>query len=209
MSMRAETTRRWIAREVRRLIVVGTALVTACVAACSRSSHVTHALPAVETGFATSQPAFRFKVLDVPNARRTVASGINDRGEVVGAYDDSSGTHGFLFRDDKFTTIDYPGASFTVTLGVGVHGDIVGTYRMPGEPPVNFHGFLRRSDGVFERVDSPPYKNTIAQRILPDGTILGCRHDDDFGASMKGAVLRGRVSETSALASMHNGATPD
>jgi hypothetical protein len=81
---------------------------------------------------------------------------------------------------------------------------------MPDEPAVNFHGFLRTSDGRFERVDAPPHKNTIAQRILPDGTILGCLHDDDFGASMKGAVLSARdYSETDAFASMHNGATPD
>jgi len=162
------------------------------------------------TGFAAIQRSFDFRTVEFPAAKRTRASGIDDRGQIVGSYDDSAGTHGFVLRDDRFATIDFPGAVFTVALGIGAHGEIVGAYRMPGEPALNFHGFLRSSDGRFERVDSPPHKNTIAQRILPDGTILGCRHDDDFGTSMKGAVLGPHnQSETQAFGSMHNGATPD
>src|SRR6266566_8811789 len=180
------------------------------VAGCAQSRRTPRALPSAVTGFAAIQRSFDFRTIEVPAAKRTIASGIDDRGQIVGAYDDSVGTHGFVLRDDKFTTIDFPGAAFTVALGIGAHGEIVGAYRMPGEPAVNFHGFLRSGEGRFERVDSPPYKNTIAQRILPDGTILGCRHDDDFGASMKGAVLGPRNhSETQAFGSMHNGATPD
>jgi uncharacterized membrane protein len=179
-------------------------------AACAQRARVPRALPSPMTGFAAIQRSFDFRTVEVPTAKRTVASGIDDRGQIVGYYDDSAGTHGFLLRDDKFATIDFPGATFTVALGIGAHEEIVGTYRMPGEPAVNFHGFLRTRDGRFKRIDSPPHKNTIAQRILPDGTILGCRHDDDFGASMRGAVLSAHNrSETQAVASMHNGATPD
>lgn len=179
-------------------------------AACAQPARAPRALPSPVTGFAAIQRSFDFRTVEVPAAKRTVASGIDDAGQIVGYYDDSAGTHGFVLRDDRFTTIDFPGTVFTVALGIGAHGEIVGTYRMRGEPAVNFHGFLRTSDGRFERIDSPPHKNTIAQRILPDGTILGCRHDDDFGASMKGAVLSAHNhSETQAVASMHNGATPD
>ncbi|MCR4339188.1 MAG: hypothetical protein NUW01_04780, partial [Gemmatimonadaceae bacterium] len=139
-----------------------------------------------------------------------MASGINDRGEIVGSYDDSAGTHGFHLRNGEFATIDFPGATFTMAFGIGPSGAVVGAYRREGEAAVNYHGFLRTSDGRFERVDAPPYKNTIAQRILPDGTVLGCRHADDFGASMRGAVLTPqKYSETAAFGSMHNGATPD
>ena len=180
------------------------------VAACAQPPRTPRALPSPLTGFAVVQRGFDFRTIEVPGAKRTVASGIDHAGQIVGNYVDSTGTHGFILRDDKFATIDFPGAVFTISLGIGARGDIVGTYRMPGEPVVNAHGFLRTSDGRFERIDSPPHKNTIAQRILPDGTILGCRHDDDFGASMKGAVLNGNSrSETDAFASMHNGATPD
>ena len=178
--------------------------------ACTQPMPAPRTLPSPVIGFAAIQRGFDFRTVEVPAAKRTIASGIDDRGQIVGAYDDSGGTHGFVLRDDRFATIDFPGAVFTVALGIGAHGEIVGAYRMPGEPNLNFHGFLRASDGRFDRVDSPPHKNTIAQRILPNGTILGCRHDDDFGASMKGAVLGPRNhSETQAFGSMHNGATPD
>jgi hypothetical protein len=179
-------------------------------AACAQPTRAPRALPSPVTGFAAIQRSFDFRTVEVPGAKRTVASGIDDVGQIVGYYDDSVGTHGFVLRADRFATIDFPDAVFTIALGIGAHGEIVGAYRMPGEPAVNVHGFLRASDGRFERIDSPPHKNTIAQRILPDGTILGCRHDADFGSSMRGAVLRARNhSETQAFASMHNGATPD
>jgi hypothetical protein len=52
--------------------------------------------------------------------------------------------------------------------------------------------------------------NEVAQRILPDGTILGCRHDHDQMASMHGVEIAGaQQTEIDAFASMNNGATPD
>jgi hypothetical protein len=50
----------------------------------------------------------------------------------------------------------------------------------------------------------------IPQRILPDGTILGCRHDHDLMGSMRGITIRGdETSEaTDIFASMNNGASP-
>lgn len=193
-----------------RLGVALTVMAALFTTGCAQRPRGPRALPSPKTGFAAIQQAFDFRTVEVPAANRTVASGIDDRGQIVGYYDDSTGTHGFVLRDDGFATIDFPGATFTVALGIGAHGELVGSYRMPGEPAVNFHGFVRTRDGRFKRIDAPPHKNTIAQRVLPDGTILGCRHDDDFGASMKGAVLSANnYSETPAFASMHNGATPD
>src|SRR5437867_3347127 len=178
--------------------------------ACAQLRRASHTFPSPLTGFAAVQRSFDFRTIQVPGAKRTIASGIDDAARIVGTFDDSAGTHGFLLENDRFTRLDFPGAAWTAALGIGAHGEIVGTYRMTGEPPVNFHGFLRSAAGQFRHVDSPPHKNTIAQRILPDGTILGCRHGDDFGASMRGAVLTPRnYRETTANASMHNGATPD
>lgn len=178
--------------------------------ACAQPTPAPRTLPSPAIGFAAVQPSLDFRTIEVPGAKRTIAWGIDDAGQVVGSYDDSKGTHGFLLRNDRFTSMNFPGAVWTAAFGIGTHGEIVGAYKMPGEPAANFHGFLRLSDGRFERVDSPSYKNTIAQRILPDGTILGCRHNDDFGGSMRGAVLGPHnKSETEAFGSMHNGATPD
>lgn len=164
-----------------------------------------------DPSFDRAPAAWSFKPISVPGAQYTDAMGINARGEIVGSYDDENGvTRGYLLRDGVFTTIDYPGAAMTEARGIGPNGEIVGTYRMPGEPRVNFHGFLRTPEGEFMQVDYPGHTSTMAQRILPDGTILGCRHNENMSTTMRGiAISRSGHSETDAFASMHNGATPD
>src|SRR5436190_9541940 len=71
---------------------------------------------------------FCFSSIDVPGA--TVGSnamGINARGDIVGAFTDAAGTHGYLLSDDAFSTIDYPdpGVVFTDARGINARGDIV------------------------------------------------------------------------------------
>jgi hypothetical protein len=48
-------------------------------------------------------PSFTFTPIDVPGAFApgTLAVGINSRGQIVGAYGDSTGTHGFLATPKK------------------------------------------------------------------------------------------------------------
>lgn len=60
-------------------------------------------------------------------------------------------------------------------------------------------------------VNDPPHISTVAQRILPDGTILGCRHELDQMASMRGIVIsrNGSIAELDKFGSMENGGTPD
>lgn len=154
--------------------------------------------------------SYAFTRLDVPGASATFPSGINAGGQIVGSYSQGGITRGFIYDDGVYTTVEYPGAAFTQLRGIGPGGEIVGTYGLPGEPSVNIHGFIRTTSGDFIKADYPGHINTIAQRILPDGTILGCYHDNDTMGSMHGMTIGGRagVSEISAFASMHNGATP-
>lgn len=82
--------------------------------------------------------------------------GINERGDIVGAYCDSalpclmvpSGTHGFLISGGDFTTIDVPGAIGTAAFGINARGDIVGQYA----DSTGNHGFLL-SQWVYEASD--------------------------------------------------------
>lgn len=155
---------------------------------------------------------FVYSEVVVPGAVFANAQGINAGGDIVGVYRDAFGkTHGYLWRRGEVTTIDYPNAAITEARGIGASGEIVGSYRLPGEPAVNVHGFLLTKDGTFVNVDYPGHINTIPQRILPDGTVLGCRHDTDTMGTMNGIVMTpaGVNTETDAFASMHNGATPD
>jgi uncharacterized membrane protein len=70
-----------------------------------------------------------FMQIEVPGSSLTRVGGINDEGEIVGSYDDDTGTHGF-FRDTDgtFTTLDFPGATGTGAGGINNDGDIVGGY---------------------------------------------------------------------------------
>jgi probable HAF family extracellular repeat protein len=156
--------------------------------------------------------SFRYSEIVVPGAVFSNAQGINAGGDIVGFSFDAAGkSHGFVWKQGEVATIDYPGAAGTQARGIGPGGDIVGTYSMPGEPAVNIHGYLLTTDGVFSQVDFPGHTNTIPQRILGNGTIVGCYHDWDTMETMRGILMRPGAdnSETDAFASMQNGATPD
>lgn len=76
--------------------------------------------------------AYKMTSIDYPNAIGTnVLGGINDRGDIVGAYTDpNKKVHGFLFSNGTYTTIDVPGAAITQARGINSRGDIVGTYQI-------------------------------------------------------------------------------
>jgi probable HAF family extracellular repeat protein len=60
----------------------------------------------------------------------TYPTAINDAGQVVGYYIDSSGFHGFLYSGGAFTTIDDPSTqyteAYTIPTGINDLGQIVG-----------------------------------------------------------------------------------
>jgi hypothetical protein len=118
-------------------------------------------------------PGFRraegvFTTIDHPDAAFaaapfTAASGIDNRGRIVGAYADPEGRgHGFVRdkgrgarRDEGvFTTIDVPGArGATVAQAINDRGHIVGFYN-PSEATASKRGFLL-DDGEFITIDHP------------------------------------------------------
>lgn len=167
---------------------------------------------AQEREFTTIVPPDELGDLQLPTTAST-AFGINARGDVVGTFTEGIGRnsvqHGFLLSKGEFTLIDFPGAQSTIARGINPRGDIVGSYRLPGDPPVAARGFLRTKQGDFISVRYPDHSWEIAQRILPNGTIIGCRHDHDQMATMRGVVIgKEGASETDGFGSMSNGATP-
>ena len=153
-----------------------------------------------------------FTTIDFPGAVLTNVQGMNALGELVGLYTDTAGkTHGFLRSGEQYRSIDFPNAGLTIARGIGPTGDIVGSYQTQDESgAVPAHGFLMTGRGGFFKVDYPGHQNTIPQRILADGTILGCYHDGDTMATMHGMLMSHRRLEAiTEPASMHNGATPD
>ena len=196
--------------------------------------------PLLVSSYATAQ-SFKFVAIDAPSSTFTIATGINPNGDIVGIYGDASfNEHGFLLKDGVFKSIDVPGSLVGVsgTLqteanGINGAGDIVGDYfaplGAPGAPqcvvalsPACRRGFLY-SKGQFSNVLVPGKKGSIPNSIAPDGTIYGCDHDDDYGASMIG-FARTRFGTYITLdagggelvnfaqsvpSSMNNGATSD
>lgn len=55
--------------------------------------------------------------------------GLNDAGQIVGAYSDAANIyHGFVLSDGLLTNFDVPGARNTAVIGINDAGQIVGTY---------------------------------------------------------------------------------
>jgi probable HAF family extracellular repeat protein len=153
---------------------------------------------------------YAFTTLEYPGATATVASGINDAGDVVGWYVADEVMRGFLYRDGTYTSVEYPGAVRTQISGIGADGTLVGAYRLAGEPPVAFHPFLRTPAGEFRDLGHPDHAYGMIQRVLPDGTLIGCYHGDDTTSSMFAiAIVDGELTVYDVAGSMYTGATPD
>src|SRR3989338_8268679 len=75
---------------------------------------------------------YNYSTIDYPNAYSTQIAGINDYGQVVGWYINSSGgdAHGFTFDGSGFNTIDVPSATQTYAYGINDSGLISGTYNI-------------------------------------------------------------------------------
>ncbi len=140
--------------------------------------------------FTTRAATYSFQTIDAPfsGAADTGATGINDSGQIVGYYYNSSSEHGFLYDYDQrtFTSIDDPNAkadsrewSDTRAYGINDSGQIVGHYY---DANGNTHGFVRDPAGpTWTTLNYPgsDTKATFARGIGGTGnTIIGYYHAD-------------------------------
>jgi uncharacterized membrane protein len=115
-----------------------------------------------------------FTRIEPPDGNGTITFlfDVNDRGDMVGAYNAAPDGHRYGFqrsRGGQFARIDFPGSVRTHADGINRRGDIVGWYaRVVGE----FHGFLLRR-GEFTRIDVPGAMGTKAIGINGRGEIVG------------------------------------
>lgn len=124
--------------------------------------------------------SYTFTNITHPNATfffGTYASGINNRGHLVGGYNNG---YGYLIDNGVFINInDYPGASH-MGYGSGAHdinnkGQIVGGY----EDDVTYHGYVLDSK-VFSPIDYPGASETYTQGINDSGYIVGWYRDKEW-----------------------------
>lgn len=128
--------------------------------------------PGSEVGFLMDGKHGLVTILEYPGATKTRANGINDRGDIVGQYNDSDGLHAFL-RDKHgtYSNIDIPGSTSTNAWGINARGQTVGGYSLPADGPGVAHGFIRNPNGTYESYDFPA-------GMVASGTLLYTRFRD-------------------------------
>jgi probable HAF family extracellular repeat protein len=130
----------------------------------------------VTHGFIYSEGAFT--TIDYPGANYyTCPTSINNKGQIVGTYGDSStDQHGFLYSNGTFTTIDEPGYSGINLNGINDSGVIVGD----GDG-----GAFVYSNGVFTPFSGSGGGAPYMSGILDNGQIVGIINS---GTSVQGFV---------------------
>jgi hypothetical protein len=131
----------------------------------------------------------KFTAVSFPKSSGTQATGINDTGEIVGLYLDSSGlSHGFSKIGTKYAGIDIKGDSNTVAWGVNNKGQItVYATNSAGD----FDSFLNTGT-KFKNIDNPSAKGglgTIVHTPNNKGDIDGTYYDS--ASAERGWLLHG------------------
>ena len=118
----------------------------------------------------------RFETFDAPGAVTTAGYEINNRGWIVGNYEDADRVlHGYLLRGGRFTVIDHPRASRqpdttgTRVVGIDDRGRLVGGY---GDEDGLIHAW-RWEKGRFTDLEPPGGLQAEASEINNRGQIVG------------------------------------
>jgi uncharacterized membrane protein len=123
--------------------------------------------------FATAADAqFTFTSLDFPGGTLTTARGINNHGDVVGAYRITPPRHALLIQKGQFVLIaptTVLGTNFSEAFKSNDRGDVAGDF-IGNDGFV--HGFLL-TEGVVTALDFPGASDTFAYGINESGTVVG------------------------------------
>jgi uncharacterized membrane protein len=146
------------------------------------------ALRATATAADAPPLTFKFTTVNVPGARQTFPSGVNNAGVIVGQYVDKNGaSHGYIMDGKKLITLDDPNGSATACIGVNLNGAmmVVGAYNSASG---NVIGFLYKG-GKFTDIPGPTDAvASVATGINDSGSIVGWYADQLF---VHGFLLKG------------------
>jgi hypothetical protein len=129
-----------------------------------------------------------YQTVNEPHAMQSVAEGINDLEQIVGQYEDASGTwHGFERSGGKFSEINVPfaGASGTFAVSINNSGEIVGLYDLSSG---GGYGFTLIA-GTYTSISYPGATTATASDVNNSGDIVG-NYSDTSGA-FHGYLLSG------------------
>jgi probable HAF family extracellular repeat protein len=133
-----------------------------------------HIFCATPYGFVWSNGTFTS--ISFPGSSGTVATAINNSGQIVGNYTTAALTpqksNGFIDNGGTFTTLNVSGAVLTQPKGINTSGQVVGYFQSPSDQSPSDHGFLH-SGGTFTTFDYPGATYTHFLSINDSGTITG------------------------------------
>jgi hypothetical protein len=184
-----------------RLVVAGAVVLAACTVSTAMAAAAPVGTPAELTRVGTSTgaaaeprtptPGFvldrgRYRAFDVPQARfSTLPYGINNRGQIVGRYDDGSEQPFLRDRRDRFTTLRVPGARSAWASGINDRGQVVGY--ASDDAGRSFRGFLLGRGG-FQTFAAPGSTFTLPAGINDHGQVEGFT-TDAAGRTVRGFLL--------------------
>ena len=155
-------------------------------------------LVAFSTSFAQAQSetvnvgglSVTFTTIDVPGAMNTNITGINNLGQMVGSYLETTNgpATGFLFSNGSFTFFNYPGGNNTLAYDINDSGLICGTaYLRQNTSAV---GFLY--DGTnFTKIRAPGKTYTYVNGMNNEGALVGGQ--GQYGGNQGFELLNGKV----------------
>jgi probable HAF family extracellular repeat protein len=121
---------------------------------------------------------YSYATIDPPGSTYTIAEDINNKGKIVGFYEDiNDQTHAFLDSGGNYTTIDPPGSVYAKADAINGHGQIIGYYTTD---PSSGHslGFLD-SGGTYTTIDPAGSHSTEPLSINARGEVVGVYRDGD------------------------------
>lgn len=143
---------------------------------------------------------FTFHKANVPGALQTFVQDLNNKGVMVGQYEDSnSNYHGYILNGKKLTTVDDPKGTISGVVGINFNTPIavVGFYR-------NFSGTVlgfRYNPKTKQFTDIPSPKGakcSIPIDVNDQGWIVGYYSDSDnnCNSNVHGFLLQGKKYTT-------------
>jgi probable HAF family extracellular repeat protein len=154
-----------------------------------------HVLPVVLPLWTAPAEAgsLQYKKLHFTGQQSSAAASINGKGQVVGTFTDSTGTHGFVWDKGVVTQVDGPGASFTELVAINAKGIAAGDYS--GTAPVGEVAFTYdTATGQQTVLNTDSGEGTYAAGINAGGTVVGLAErggDCEFcGFVAKGSKFR-------------------
>lgn len=134
-------------------------------------------------GFLFERPNQFTPIYYSASASSTTPYGINNSGQIVGAWSGDGLQGGFSLVDGTYTELLYPNAEFTYPNDVNSSGMIVGSWVSVCNPSCQYHGFTLTSavDGTYTSFDFPGAIMTFANAINDSNQVVGW-YEDDTGA---------------------------